>query len=217
VEPRPEPIEPREPEPLQSKAALGGGETEDEKQGEAGLQSAVQETVQDNAEPTEPGNPGQPEEPVQQDAQEGVQEPAGAQGAVQPGNEQGAAQEPAGAQGANQPGNEQAQPQNAPQGQEEPSQRKPLGMQSNVWTGGEDGRGRQLTAREAEWMKQRIDSGTTVSGQQLSMFGLQRNESGAIVDGAGNAFNGFGGEQKKLLPGSPDAKVEGRERKKRKV
>jgi hypothetical protein len=239
VEPRPEPLEPREPEPLQSRAALGGGETEDE---ETRRQNAIQfaeergmdtegletmdiqtvesvykihdEESQGVAEPPPEEQTGQAQP---QNAQGAAQEPAGAQGAAQPGNEQGAAQEPAGAQGAAQPGNEQAQPQNAPQGQQEPSQRKPLGIRSGVWTGGEEGKGRQLTAREAEWMQQRIESGATVTGQQLSMFGLQRNDRGALVDGAGNDFNGFGGEQKKPLPGSPDAKVEGRERKKRKV
>lgn len=219
VEPRPEPVEPREPEPLQSKAALGAGETEDEKKEAPGQQAAVPEAAPDNATPDvseeppgvpepaepqgapgtqEPGNPGQPAEPPPQDAQ-------------------GAAQEPSGAQGAAQPGNEQAQPQNAPQGQEEPSKWNPQGVQSGVWTGGAPGKGRELTEREAEWTRNRIKSGASVSGQQLSMFGLQRNERGAIVDSAGNAFNGFGGEEKKPLPGSPDAKIEDRERKKRKV
>lgn len=66
-------------------------------------------------------------------------------------------------------------------------------------------------------MRNRIESGGSVSGQQLSMFGLQRNERGAIVDSDGNAFNGFGGEEKKPLPGSPDAKIEDRERKRRKA
>lgn len=226
VEPRPEPVEPREPAPLQSRAALGGGETEDENKAVEGPQPAAPETAPDNAEPaepqstqepTEPGILGQPDEPAQQAAQGSAQGLAGAQGEAQPGNEQGAAQGLAGAQGAAQPGNEKAQPQNAPQAQQDPSQRKPMGFQSGVWTGGEAGKGRQLTAREAEWMKQRIDSGASVSGQQLSMFGLQRNESGAIVDSAGNAFKGFGWEEKKPLPGAPDAKIEDRERKKRKV
>lgn len=247
VEPRPEPVEPREPEPLQSKAALGGGQTEDEQTRRQNATQFAEErgmstegfedmdiqtvesvyTMHDEevqrmamAEPEpeeqtgqaqpqnpqqgasqEPGNPGQPEEPAQQDAQ-------------------GAAQEPTGSQGAAQPGNEQSKPQNAPQTQEEPSKRNPLGMQSGIWTGGEEGKGRQLTAREAEWMKQRIDSGASVSGRQLSMFGLQRNERGAIVDSAGDAFKGFGKEEEeenKPLPGSPDAKIEGRERKRRKA
>ena len=48
VEPRPEPVEPREPEPLQSRAALGGGETDDKQQQEAPQQEAPQ--------------PGQPED-----------------------------------------------------------------------------------------------------------------------------------------------------------
>jgi hypothetical protein len=67
-------------------------------------------------------------------------------------------------------------------------------------------------------MQKRIESGASVSGQQLSMFGLRRNERGAIVDSAGNAFNGFGGAgEGKPLPGSPDAKIEDKERKRRKA
>ena len=234
VEPRPEPVKPREPEPLQSKAALGGGETEDERKEGAGMKSAVPETVPDNTsnegteEPAEPGGPGQPSDPAPQDAQGAAQEPAGAQGAAQPGNDQvqtqdaqGAAQEPAAAQagdkGTGQPGNEQAQTQNAPHGQDAPSQTKHQGAWSDVWSGGQEGKGRMLTNSEAEWMKRRIKSGASVSGQQISMFGLYRNVLGALVDGEGNAFKGFGGGVQKPLPGSPDAKVEDRERKRRKA
>ena len=223
VEPRPEPVEPREPEPLQSRAAMGGGETEDENKENPGQQAAVLETMPDNttpggpAEPQEPVNPGQPAGVPPQDAQGAAQEPAGAQGSVQPGNEQGAAQEPAGAQGDVQPGNEQAQPQDASQGQENPPKRNPQGTRSGVWSGGEPGKGRELTEREAEWMRNRIQSGASVSNQSLSMFGLQRNERGSIVDSSGNAFNGFGGEEKKPLPGSPDAKLDDRDRKRRKA
>lgn len=237
VEPRPEPIEPREPEPLQSRAALGGGETEDEKKeaivaaNGAELDAQAKEHV-DAANRTLESLDQHIEsaealgkvaddwnKTTDQILAQGEEILSGGneQGAAQPQNAQGAAQEPAGAQGAVQPGNEQAQPQNAPQGQEEPSQRNPQGTQSGVWTGGAPGKGRQLTEREAEWTRQRIESGATVSGQQLSMFGLQRNERGAIVDSAGNAFNGFGGEEKKPLPGSPDAKLDDRERKRRKA
>ena len=108
VEPKAEPLEAREPEPLQAKADLGGGNTDDEKKEGSEPPPAVPETITDPAkpqepqEPAEPENPGQSEEPTPQDAQGGAQEPAGAQEAVQPGNEQ-------------------AQPQDAPQGQEEPA------------------------------------------------------------------------------------------------
>ena len=198
VEPKQEPLEPREPEPLQSRAALGGGETDEEELAKKATSSALagpanmqpdDSVEQQQQEPTagagpeyqtpatqqeqpgqeptqEPENPGQPEEPAPQDAQ-----------------------------GAVQPGNEQAQPQNAPQGQEEPSRPERQGAWSDVWTGGEAGKGRQLTAREAEWMRKRIDSGASVSGQQLAMFGLSRNEEGGLVNKDGSAFQGFGGGQ----------------------
>jgi hypothetical protein len=237
VEPRPEPVEPRAPEPLQSKAALGGGETEDEA---TRRQNAIQfaeergmdtegfenmdiqtvesvytvhdEQVQAASELSPETQTGQAQP---QNAPQG-QEPAGAQGAAQPQNAQGAAQ-PQNAQGAAQPGNGQVQPQNAAQGQEDPSQPKRQGAWSNIWSGGEEGKGRRLTTTEAEWMKKRIESGASVSGQQLSMFGLRRNERGGIVDGAGNAFNGFGEDENIPLPGPPDAKLDDRERKRRKA
>ena len=234
VEPRPEPIEPREPEPLQSRAALGGGETEDEKKENPGQQTAVPET--------EPTQPGQPEDAHREAivAANGAELDALAQEHVDAANRtlESLDQHIAGAEALGkivdnlnktsdqilEQGkellseiDERAQPQNAPQDQKKPSQRNPQGTQSGVWTGGEPGKGRELTEREAEWTRNRIKSGASVSGQQLSMFGLQRNERGAIVDSAGNAFNGFGGEEKKPLPGSPDAKLDDRERKRRRA
>jgi hypothetical protein len=67
-------------------------------------------------------------------------------------------------------------------------------------------------------MRKRIESGASVSNQQLGMFGLQRNEYGAIVDSTGNAFKGFeAAEAQKSLLTSPDAKLDDRGRKRRRV
>ena len=111
AEPRPAPVEPREPEPLQSRAALGGGETEDEKKGQADTPAAAPETATDNAAPDVPAEPQEPQESVG---------PGQTDGQAQPQDAKGAAQEPSGAQGAVRHGNGQAQPQDAPHGQEEP-------------------------------------------------------------------------------------------------
>ena len=213
VEPRPEPIEPREPEPLQAKADLGGGNTDDEKKEGGEPPPAVPETITDPTEPqepqdtAEPGNPGQPEEP-QEPAEPGnpgqPEEPT-------PQNAQGVAQEPAGAQGAAQPDNGAAQPAPGQEPKQEPS--KLIGLQSGVWTGGEEGKGRQLTAREAEWMKQRIDSGASVSGSQLAMFGLSRNEKGQLFNANGELHTGF--DTTETVRANPDAGLDKRDERRR--
>ena len=244
MEPRPEPVASREPEPLQSRAAMGGGETEDEKK-----ENPVQQAAPD-ADPTQTEQPGDDHREAII-AANGAELDALAQEHVDAANrtlesldqlmigaealsktvdnmnkttDQILAQGEellSGGGGSKQTqadrGSEQSQPQTASQGQENQPQRNPQGTRSGVWTGGEPGKGRELTEREAEWTRNRIKSGASVSGQQLSMFGLQRNERGAIVDNAGNAFNGFGEEEKKPLPGSPDAKLDDRERKRRKA
>ena len=231
VEPRPEPVEPREPEPLQSRAAMGGGETEDENK-ENPVQQAAPET-----DPTRTDQPGDDHREaivaanaaeLDALAQEHVdaanrtlesldQHIAGAEALGKVVDNLNKTTDQILAQGKELLSeiDERDQPQNAPQDQKEPSQRNPQGTRSGVWTGGEPGKGRELTEREAEWTRNRIKSGASVSGQQLSMFGLQRNERGAIVDSKGNAFDGFGGDEKKPLPGSPDAKLDDRERKRR--
>lgn len=247
VESRPEPVEPREPEPLQSRAALGGGETEDEKKEGAAAPSPVAQTEpaeDDHREAIVAANGAELDAMAQEHVDAANQtlesldqhiagaEALGeivdnmnktsdqilAQGKELLSEIDGRAQKPAGAQEANQPGNEQAQSQNAPQGQEEPSKRNPQGTKSGVWTGGAPGKGRELTEREAEWTRNRIKSGASVSNQQLSMFGLQRNALGSIVDSAGNAFDSFNAkEAQKTISTSPDAKLDDRERKRRKV
>lgn len=238
VEPRPEPVEPREPEPLQSRAALGGGETEDEKKENPGQQAAVPET--------EPAQPGKPEDDHREAivAANGAELDAMAQEYVDASNRtlESLDQHIESAEALGKVADnwnkttdqilaqskellsdidERAQPQNAPQDQQESSQRNPQGTQSGVWTGGSPGKGRQLTEREAEWTRKRIESGASVSSQQLSMFGLQRNTLGSIVDSIGNAFNGFDSsvakEAQKSLSTSPDAKLDDRERKRRRV
>lgn len=55
---------------------------------------------------------------------------------------------------------------------EEPTQKtasQRSGVSSGVWTGGEPGKGRQLTAREAEWMQQRAASGGRMNEPQKAL------------------------------------------------
>ena len=127
VEPKAEPVEPRAGAPLEARAALGGGETDEDT-------------------PVEP---------------KPVETPSGASG-------------------------------EAPENPAENPAEKRGGAFSDIWTGGEPGKGRQLTAAEADWMRRRIDSGASVSGSQLALFGLSRNEKGQLVDEAGNLHTGFG-------------------------
>lgn len=197
AEPKAEPLAARPEEPLQAKAALGGGETEED---ETTPPPAVPETV---AEPT-----AEPEEtPPPQETPPGEN---GSEGTPPGENAPEGAQEPPGAQGEEKPGDEPSQPQNAPEGRETPVQPLPPGQRngltSGVWTGGEEGKGRQLTAREAEWMRNRIESGATVTGQQLAMFGLSRNEKGELVDQNGDPFKSFGDTA--VASSSPDAKLD---------
>ena len=88
------------------------------------------------------------------------------------------------------------------------------GAYSDIWTGGEEGVGRRLTKREAEWTRARIDSGASVSDQQLAMFGLSRNEQGQIVDGGGEPHQGFDG-QGAVQTASADAGLDQDDRKRR--
>lgn len=61
-------------------------------------------------------------------------------------------------------------------------------------------------------MKNRIDSGASVSGQQLAMFGLSRNEQGQIVNGDGELHRGFGPDAGAAQPAPPDARLDTREK-----
>ena len=61
-------------------------------------------------------------------------------------------------------------------------------------------------------MKNRIDSGASVSGQQLAMFGLSRNEQGQIVNGDGELHRGFGPDAGAAQPAPPDARLDAREK-----
>ena len=54
-------------------------------------------------------------------------------------------------------------------------------------------------------MKQRIDSGASVSGSQLAMFGLSRNRTGQIVNENGELHTGFGTNPANSVATSPDA------------
>ena len=209
VEPKAEPLAARPEEPLQAKAALGAGETEED---ETTPPPAVPETV---AEPT-----AEPEEtPPSQETppgENGTEEPPPGENAPE------GAQEPPGAQGGENPGNVPPQPQNAPEGQETATpelnphtvagRRAQSKAFSDIWTGGAPGKGRNLTAREAEWMQQRIESGATVSDKQLGAFGISRDEKGGLVAADGSPFGGFNQPEYPRypgsIPGSPDAKLD---------
>ena len=82
-----------------------------------------------------------------------------------------------------------------------------------MWTGGKEGKGRQITAREAEWMKQRIDSGASVSGSQLAMFGISRNEKGQLVNANGELHTGF--DTTETVRANPDADLDKRDERRR--
>lgn len=186
VEPRMEPVEPRAEAPLEARAAIGGGETEEEKPVQA---------------PEAAGNPESGSEDlmtqVTNEAVAGLQ--AGIQDQQQP--PEAAAQQPQDV-AAQQP------PAAAPQQQQEEeaaARRNPMGLSSGVWTGGAEGKGRELTAREAEAMRERIESGATVSDRQLAMFGLSRADNGQIVNGNGELFGGFGDRAPALRRQAADA------------
>ena len=172
AEPREEPVaarpvEPRggetPPEAAQTaQAALEGGQTDKETpigptQPGASLDASAEPAVQPAATPDEPAPAGEAAPTVEN-----------------PGN-------PAEPQAAG--------PVNEPAVNEPPDAGNPLAGRSSgsgVWTGGEPGRGRQLTADEAAWMERRIKSGASVSDSQLSMFGMSRDQNGNVVgqDGA---------------------------------
>ena len=190
VEPKAEPIEPRAQEPLQARAALGAGETDENKNtSSASAASASTEGTQEQQVPvTDTQTTAQPTEqaPAQTTEQATAQAPA-----------QTPAQAPA-----------QTPAQAPAQTTEQNPTQTPAtmsGLKSGVWTGGEEGKGRQLTAREAEWMKQRIDSGASVSGSQLAMFGLSRNRTGQIVNENGEVHTGFGTNPANAVASNPDA------------
>lgn len=160
VEPKAEPLEAREESPLEARAALGGGDTDEERKRQELAQADDQPNGQEDLQPD--NDAGQPPAPEQEPEQE-------------------------------------------------PS--KLIGLQSGVWTGGKEGKGRQLTAREAEWMKQRIDSGASVSGGQLAMFGLSRNEKGQLVNANGELHTGFGTTE--TVRANPDAGLDKRDERRR--
>lgn len=165
VEPKEEPLAARPEEPLQSRAALGGGETEDEE--------------------------GRENTPIPPPATEGNTE------STEPTTDATESTEP------------EANATDTPEQQNPVEQPQPVSaLHSGVFTGGADGSGRELTQAEAEWMQKRITSGASVSGQQLAMFGLARNEQGALVNQDGTAFGGFGGTDTPLDDQSPDTKLD---------
>lgn len=173
VESKAEPIEPRAQEPLQARAALGAGETDENKDtssAPADTATPVADT-QTAAQPTEQT----PTQTAEQTPTQTAEQPP-AQTPVQT-TEQTPAQTP-GTMSA---------------------------LKSGIWSGGEEGKGRQLTAREAEWMKQRIDSGASVSRSQLAMFGLSRNRTGQIVNENGEVHTGFGTNPANSVASNPDA------------
>lgn len=202
VEPRREPLDAREPEPLQSKADLGGGETEEEamkrlaEQAEAEAQEAAEATAFMEGRGMDPSGVVPTMEAAIQAHTEQMQEPAGAKGApepvelaeAQPAAQQAEAQ-PAAQQAEAQPVEAQpveAQPaaQPAAQQAEAPEKADPRMARltresknlSDIWTGGEVGKGRRLTKTEAEFIKNRIDRGASVSAAQRAMFEPARND-----------------------------------------
>lgn len=181
VEPKAEPVEPRAGAPLEARAALGGGETDED----TPVEPKPVETPS-GASGEDPGNP----------AENPAENPAGNPAENPEDNVQEPAEDP-----AEQAGNP-AQP------QENPAENRG-GAFSDIWTGGEPGKGRQLTTAEADWMRRRIDSGASVSGSQLALFGLSRNEKGQLVDGSGNLHTGFGTG---VAPAGPDAGLDRDER-----
>lgn len=194
VEPKAEPVEPRAGAPLEARAALGGGETDEDT------------PVEPKPVETPSGASGEdPENPVENPAANPAANPAENPAENPEDNVQQPAENP-----AEQEGNP-AQPQENPAANpaENPAEKRG-GAFSDIWTGGEPGKGRQLTAAEADWMRRRIDSGASVSGSQLALFGLSRNEKGQLVDvETGNLHTGFGTG---LASAGPDAGLDKDER-----
>lgn len=194
VEPKAEPVEPRAGAPLETRAALGGGETDED----TPVEPKPVETPS-GASGEDPGNPAA--NPVENPVENPAGNPAG--------NPEDNVQEPA-ENPAEQAGNSD-QPQENPAANpaENPAEKRGSAF-SDVWTGGEPGKGRQLTTAEADWMRRRIDSGASVSGSQLALFGLSRNEKGQLVDAeTGNLHTGFGTG---LASSGPDAGLDKDER-----
>ena len=191
VEPKAEPIEPRAQEPLQARAALGAGETDENKDTSSAPVADTQTTTQ----PTEQ-TPTQATEQTTTQTTEQTATQTTEQTATQT-TEQTSTQT-----------TEQTPAQAPAQTTEQTPAQTPGTMsvlKSGIWSGGEEGKGRQLTAREAEWMKQRIDSGASVSRSQLAMFGLSRNRTGQIVNENGELHTGFGTNPASAVATNPDA------------
>lgn len=224
VEPRAEPVEPRTEAPLEARAALGGGEVDEEhpldpKPVEATSGASTGEAI--GAEGVAVDARRSPasgiEEPIQVNPDGTLAENPAGGGAVNPQNPAGnpvGVGNPQNPQNPQNPaGNVAVQP--AANGQE-PGQApaKPNGLYSGVWTGGEEGKGRQLTESEAEFMRRRIDSGASVSGSQLAMFGLSRNEEGRLVDANGELHKGFDAAAA-VRANNPGARLDARNRRRR--
>ena len=248
VEPKAEPLEAREEAPLEARAALGGGETDEERKRQELAQADDQSNGQDLE--TESGSgatvhynedgsfAGQDNadgsystvsegsgEVVQYGAdgsylgavtKEGEQksplaiEPPQAAGEEASAGDQAVQKRPGEQQPEQQQPEQQQQekPKEALQEEEKPDR----GAYSDIWTGGEEGKGRRLTRREAEWTKARIDSGASVSDSQLALFGLSRNEQGQYVNGEGEVHQGFD-TQPAAQAANPDAGLDrGRDR-----
>ena len=239
VEPKAEPLEAREEAPLEARAALGGGETDEERkrqelaqaddqsngqdlETESGSGAAVHYNEdgsfagQDNADGSYSTVSEGSGEVVQYGAdgsylgavtKEGEQksplatEPPQTAGEEAPAAGDQAAQERPGEQQQEKPGEQQ---QEKPGEQQQEEEKPDRGAYADIWTGGEEGKGRRLTRREAEWTRARIDSGASVSDSQLALFGLSRNEQGQYVNGGGEVHQGFD-TQPAAQAANPDA------------
>lgn len=232
VEPRQEPLEARETEPLQMRAAMGGGETEDEK--EAPAQEPVRETGDDpglagsGADNGEGGTTTSGDGTVVsynadgtfagETRADGSYSLASGSGEVVNYNKDGTLQEPEQPGPSGAPSQQDASQSPAQDASQSPAQDTPAkeptdwdrklqatGLHSGVFKTMADGSQRELTGTEAAALRRRIDSGASVSGRQLAMFGLSRDEQGRLVstESAGSADAGrpAGGG----TPANPDA------------